>query len=448
MTPPQAETAPPPGRTIGASPAQWVLARSHTAAVVVAVVFAAGGLVLSRVDLALLALPFIVTACWAWDRRPRRAQASVVAVDLAPHHPGAAELEFLLTLSPAAGVDSAAVRLASFGAELPEIVVRADAARPVRLRVPVLHSGPQEVLRVEYRLLGTDAAFLGIPQGPLTVQRVIPAPYTAISNLPMPRRLRGLTGNHDSSRPGDGGDFRDIHPFAPGDRLRRIDWKTTARRGRFAGDLYVRRTAATSDATVLVVLDSGDDVGEQVAEWSRNAPAAKGIGALDLAREAAGSLAAGYVRAGDRVGFQDLASQSRVIAPGGGNRHLWRLLRAIELTQPSGARAHRRRPPVVPAGALIYVLSTFLDEEASRMAELWRAGGHRVIAVDVLPSPRFTRATRAERIAHRIVMMVRSDRIRSLEAQGVEILRWQEDGPADPREARLRALARPVRGGR
>jgi uncharacterized protein (DUF58 family) len=300
---------------------------------------------------------------------------------------------------------------------------------------------------VEHRLFGTEAA-AATAEGPLTVRRVVPVPYTAITNLPLPWRLLGLTGTHDSSRPGDGGDFRDIHPFAPGDRLRRIDWKATARRGRFTGDLYVRRTAATSDATIVVVLDSGDDVGEQVAEWSRNTAAAKGIGSLDLAREAAASLAAGYLRVGDRVGFHDLADHARVIPPGGGTRHLWRLLRTIELTEPAGPRARRRRPPVVPAGALIYVLSTFLDEEASRMAELWRASGHRVIAVDVLPAPRFTRASRAEQIAHRIVMMTRSDRIRSLEAQGVEILRWQDDGPADPREARLRVLCRPVRGAR
>ncbi|TQM02866.1 DUF58 domain-containing protein [Pseudonocardia kunmingensis] len=321
----------------------------------------------------------------------------------------------------------------------------AAGSRPVTLRLPLLHSGQHEVLRVEHRLIGVDGAVLGRPQHPLSVRRIVPVPYTAPAHLPLPRRLRGLTGTHDSSRPGDGGDFRDVHPFAPGDRLRRIDWKATARRGRFAGDLYVRRTAATSDATVVVVLDSGDDLGEQVASWSRSAGATTGTSSLDIAREAAGSLAAGYVRAGDRVGFHDLAGAARMIAAGGGQRHLWRLLRAIELTGPSGVRSRRRRPPVVPADALVYVLSTFLDEEASRMAELWSAAGHRVIAVDVLPTPRFTGASRAERLAHRIVIMNRGDRIRSLQAQGVEVLRWQDDGPADPREARLRALCRPLR---
>lgn len=437
----------PAGRTIGTSHPTWMLAASLSGAVVVAILFAAVGLLLSRVDLALLALPLIVSVAWAWDRRPSRAESSIVAVELAAH-PDDAELGFRLTLAPPDGVENVSLRLATLGGAPQQIVVSADAARELKGRVPVLHSGPQEVLRVEYRLFGVDGSFLSIPQGPLQVQSVLPPPYSAISNLPLPHRPQGLTGAHDSSRPGDGGDFRDIHPFTAGDRLRRIDWKATARRGRFAGDLYVRRTAATADATVLVVLDSRDDVGEQVAEWSSNTAAEKGIGSLDLAREAASSLAAGYVRVGDRVGFQDLASQSRMVAHGGGSRHLQRLLRAIELTQPSGTPSYRRRPPVVTAGALIYVLSTFLDDEAARMAALWRGSGHRVIAVDVLPAPRFSRTTRAERIAHRIVLMERSDRIRSLEAQGVELLRWQEDGESEPREARLRMLSRPMRGRR
>lgn len=422
---------------------RWVPSRSGTAAVVVAVVLAAAGLLLSRVDIALLALPFVLAAAGTRDRRP--GHDGTVTADIAPHARGDAVLEAVLTLTPASGVDGVALRVAAFGGDPQELVLAAG-ARPVTLRLPVLHSGLQEVLRVEYRMLGADAALLGLPQGPSIVHRVVPVPFAAITDLPLPRRLRGLTGTHDSSRPGDGGDFRDVHPFAPGDRMRRIDWKATARRGRFAGDLYVRRTAATSDATVVVVLDSGDDLSEEVAQWSPSAGAAAGISSLDLAREAACSLAAGYVRAGDRVGFQDLAGSARMIAPGGGQRHLWRLLRAIELTRPSGERARRRRPPIVPAGALVYVLSTFLDEEASRMAELWRGGGHRVIAVDVLPAPRFARATGAERLAHRIVMMNRRDRIKTLQAQGVEILRWQDDGPADPREVRLRALSRPARG--
>src|SRR6202000_1954559 len=106
---------------------------------------------------------------------------------------------------------------------------------------------------------------------------------------------RVLTGKQESARLVDGGEFRDIHPFSPGDRLRRIDWKATARRGQSAGDLYVRRTSALADATIPIVMDSRDDVGEQVAEWSRNTAVEKGLSSLDVAREAASSVASAYI---------------------------------------------------------------------------------------------------------------------------------------------------------
>ncbi len=75
--------------------------------------------------------------------------------------------------------------------------------------------------------------------------------------------------------------------------MRRVGWNATARRGRFDGDLYARRPAALADATVLIVLDSRDDVGERVVEWSMSAGVGKCAGTLDIAREAAGSIAAG-----------------------------------------------------------------------------------------------------------------------------------------------------------
>jgi len=398
---------------------------------------------LSRIDLALLALPLVVALAWTWERRPDQTEAATATLTLAEL--GGTEVDFTIAIAAPVGVEAIALRYTLLAGEAREIVVAGPLSGDLVGRVPLLHSGPQELVRAEYRFLGADAGALSLPQEPLVASRVVAPPRAVIGWLPLPRRLQGLTGSHESARAGDGGDFRDIHPFSAGDRLRRIDWKATARRGQNAGDLYVRRTAALADATVLIVLDSRDDVGEQVAEWNRNTPAAKGISALDVAREAASSIAAGYIQAGDRVGFQDLSSRSRMIAHAGGSRHLWRLLRAIEITQPSAVRFRHQRPPIVPPGALVYLLSSLLDDEAVRLALRWRGNGHRVIAVDVLPAARFARTTRYERIAYRIVMMEREDRIRTLQAGGVELLRWPEDGTSLPRQARLKLLSRPVR---
>jgi uncharacterized protein (DUF58 family) len=427
--------------TITAVP-KWTRSPGLTAGGIVAIVLAAAGLLGSRIDLALLAMPLVIALAWTWERHPDRTEAATATLTLAESD--GTGIDFTLAIHAPDTVEAIALRYTVLAGESHEIVVGASAPGELTGRVPLLHSGPQELVRVEYRFLGVDAASLSVPQTPLVASRVVAPRREAIGSLPLPRRLQGLTGSHESARAGDGGDFRDVHPFTAGDRLRRIDWKATARRGQNAGDLYVRRTAALADATVLIVLDSRDDVGEQVAEWSRNTAAVKGISALDVAREAASSIAAGYIQAGDRVGFQDLSSRARMIAHAGGGRHLWRLLRAIEITQPSAVPFRHKRPPIVPPGALVYLLSSLLDDEAIRLALRWRGNGHRVIAVDVLPAAQFARTTRYDRAAHRIVMMERDDRIRTLRAGGVELLRWPQDSGSLPRRARLRLLSRPV----
>ncbi len=423
--------------------AGWTRSPGLTAAAIVAVVLAGAGLLVSRIDVALLAVPIVAAVAFSWEARPSPAEAATATLTLG--EPGAAELDFTFTIEPPAGVEAIVLRYSFLGGEARELVVAGLRPGDLTGRVPLLHSGPQELVRFEYRLLGADATVVSLPQEPLVAGRVVAPERASIGWLPLPPRLQGLTGTHESARAGDGGDFRDVHPFAAGDRLRRIDWKATARRGQNAGDLYVRRTAALADATVLIVLDSRDDIGEQVAEWSRNAAGSKGISSLDIAREAASSIAAGYIQAGDRVGFQDLSSRSRMIPHAGGSRHLWRLLQAIEITQPSSVPFLHQRPPIVPPGALVYLLSSLLDDQPVRLALHWRGSGHRVIAVDVLPPALFARTTRYERAAHRIIMMERDERIRILQTRDIELLRWPDDGTSLPRHVRLRLLSRASR---
>lgn len=432
---------------------RWAASPALTAGVLSALALIGLGVALARPDLVLLGLPLAISAAWAWDRypgrpRPRRARedapADTIGLDVDfPGRPVDGGQPYRIRLRAVPGTEAVRLRLRLLEGRAQDLVVTPAAARSLTGSVAILHSGRQELVRLQYQLIAQDGCGLTIPSEPEAAVRVIPPPYRPIASLPLPHRLIGLTGLHESSRPGDGGEFRDLHPFTPGDRLRRIDWKATARLARNPGDLYVRRTAATSDATVFLVLDSRDDVGENVADWDQNTPAGKGHSSLDLSREAASAIAAGYIAAGDRVGFQDLAYSGRSIATGTGSRHLQRLLRSIERTRPQGAVSARRRVPAVQPGALVYVLSTFLDNQAGDLAIHYRAAGHRVIAVDVLPLPRLGLLSREAVLAFRVVELERENRIAAVERAGVELLRWA--GDAQEREARLRTLARPVR---
>jgi uncharacterized protein (DUF58 family) len=433
-----------PQHQVSATTSQsWARSPGLAAGAATALVVAAIGLIAGRIDVALLSLPLVAAIALSWDRLPGAQQQATVTISLTAS--GRSEVAYRLDVEAPQEAETIVLRYSVLGAEGGELAVAVPLTRELGGLVPLLHSGPQELVRFDYRFLGSDAAAASRPEDPIIGEHVVAPSQTTIHSLPLPRRLQGMTGPHDSARAGDGGEFRDIHPFTAGDRLRRIDWKVTARRGQSAGDLYVRRTNALADATVLIVMDSRDDIGEQVAEWSRNLAVDKGTSSLDIAREAASSLATAYIAAGDRVGFQDLSSRARMIPHAGGGRHLWRLQRAIEITAPSSVPFQHQRPPIVPPGALVYLLSSVLDDQSLNLALTWLGNGHRVIAVDVLPPARFARTNRYQRIAHRMVLMERDDRIRLLRARGVELLRWSDEGSPLPVAARLMLLSRPVR---
>lgn len=104
-----------------------------------------------------------------------------------------------------------------------------------------------------------------------------------------------------------------------------------------------------------------------------------------------------------------------------------------------------RRSPVVPPGSIIFVLSTFFDGAAAQLVTRWRASGHAVVAVDVLPAPEGSRLTREQRIALRTLLAERSDILVELRHAGVEVVRWTE---SDACACGCRARAHPARTAR
>jgi uncharacterized protein (DUF58 family) len=317
----------------------------------------------------------------------------------------------------------------------------------VTARSRIQHSGPMEVLGVTARGLSAYAAWVTESSPRVTVDWNATPRTLRLRRLPVAPRLRGLHGGHEGSRPGQGGDFRDIHPFAPGDELRRVDWRATARAARRQGELLVRRDNTLSDSSVVIAVDTVEDLGTAVASWGTGDPDRSGVTSLDLAREAALSLSAAAIGAGDRVGFHALATGGRSIPTGGGVRQLARLRAAIAATG-QGEESSYRRAPVVPPGSIVFVLSTFVDGAAAQLAARWRASGHAVVAVDVLPEPDTARLTREQRIALRMLLAEREDIIAELRRSGVEVIAWG-DGEVDSalrvaamQQARLRAVRR------
>ncbi len=144
--------------------------------------------------------------------------------------------------------------------------------------------------RVTVRSLGPMglAARQGSHSAPWRV-RVLP-PFTSRKHLPSKlARLRDLDGRTAVLVRGQGTEFDSLREYVPGDDVRSIDWRATAR----AGDVVVRTWRPERDRRVLLVLDTGRTSAGRVGDAPR----------LDAAMDAALLLAALAARAGDRVDF-------------------------------------------------------------------------------------------------------------------------------------------------
>src|SRR5205807_11664 len=137
--------------------------------------------------------------------------------------------------------------------------------------------------------------------------RVLPmsAPYRGTETVP---HSRGVVGLHRSTRAGEGSELIGIRAFAAGDRIRRINWRTSLR----SNELHVNATATDRDAAVQVLLDARFDAGTSGGAGGQSS-------GIDRAVRATAALSAFYLGLGDRVGLVTYAGQPRVLTARAGH---------------------------------------------------------------------------------------------------------------------------------
>jgi uncharacterized protein (DUF58 family) len=445
---------------VRASSRPWRLAGPYSACLWAGLALLALGVLGRRPDIAVVGMPLLLMVAWSWLRRP----SGEPGAELIPGEqvPGSGRLTAEVAVRGSAPPASGALlglRVGAPGHRPVECLVAAD-PRTYEVAMRTVRTGRREVFWLEHRAAGADHLWIIPPEQRQELQVTVLPTTHPLALAPLPFRLAGLTGQHGSRRAGDGGDLHDVAPFSPGDRLRRIDWPVTARLNtggptvRDASSdqrraaptittLYVRRTFATADATVMLVVDSRDEVGPRVATWNdSSALGEREASSLDIARVAAASTARHYLSVGDRVGLEDLGRLRRPVPPAGGRRQLDRLVRRLALAQPAGEPTERKRVPRLPSGALIIVFSTLLDDDPARLATHWRRSGHRVVVVDVLPPLSTAELGARLMTAYRIVSLERRDRIRQLRTADVELVDWPSTTDAIVPRAALTVLAR------
>jgi uncharacterized protein (DUF58 family) len=255
-----------------------------------------------------------------------------------------------------------------------------------------------------------------------------------LRRLPAPLRTQASAGNYVSPLVGDGIEPGEIRPFAPGDRVRHVNWRASLRRDR----LYVTRYQQEKNADVVLMIDTLSQVGTGSATT------------LSASLRAGASLAAAYLARKDRVGLIEYGGLLRWIRPGSGRPHFERLLSMLvqaEVTFTYVAKDLALVPPrVLPPQALVVALSPLLD--ARFMVALRDLAGRGfdliVLAVNPVPIARagLSRSLRVD-TACRLWALERQNQLAELAAGGLRIVEWTPDEPIELALARVSRHRRP-----
>lgn len=424
MRPPSARNLLPPEPVRTATAKRWRPTWTLRRAAVLLVFIMALALVTGTANLAFLALPLAVGTALSWGQRAGRPDVQL-RVEFARMAEQDLPSEVEMTVS---GFERAEVAVLG----LPSGMLQ---GRPRRLVLGPQHDAETVSVRLdtaqwgihEYGeaglqvasgdgLFATDLVHTRVP--PL---RVLPSAQV-LAAPELPARSAGQVGAHRTRRPGDGSELLEVREFRPGDRIRRIDWRVSARRD----ELHVRHTAIDADAELVICVDPRHDLGPVVAEWPMRVHGVEisGTSSLDIAVAAAVTLATTYTRLGDRVGFVDLGVPRRAVHPGSGRRQLMRIRWQLAGMTGGGSMSQRVfDETTLPRGAVTVVLSPFMDDQVTELVARLAGTRRDTVAVDVLPEPELP-SERHERAAARLVLAERADRLSYLARRGALVTRW------------------------
>lgn len=254
----------------------------------------------------------------------------------------------------------------------------------------------------------------GLLVGTATVEVAEVAVFPPAPPQPTPiphSELLDRVGTHLTRHPGRGVEYADIRPYVPGDPMRSVNWRVSARRR----SLHVTERLTDRAADVVVLIDAYPQPrGPATAATERSV-----LGAAQVVQTA--------LRNGDRAGIVTLGGRHpRWVGADIGQRQFFRIVDAVlgagdgfETT--TGTLAPRA---AVPPGALIIAFSTLLDTEFALALTDLRKRGHVVLAVDVLAGPPFEEDP--DPLVARIWTLQRTAMYRDMASVGVDVASWSQ----------------------
>jgi uncharacterized protein (DUF58 family) len=228
-----------------------------------------------------------------------------------------------------------------------------------------------------------------------------------------PVETQVFAGSEVARVKGDGIEYADLRDFVPGDRVRSVNWRASARRQ----TLVVNERHPERNTDVVLFLDSFVDV----RDGDRSV--------LEDAVRAAAVVATRYLERRDRVGLVGFGGILRWLQPGMGLAQRYRL---IETMLETGVRPTYTwadvtliPPRVLPPKALVVALTPLVDPRFVAALEDLRARRFDVAVVEVDPVPLVGPGTKGvEPLAYRLWILHREVLRARLERLGIGIGRW------------------------
>lgn len=274
---------------------------------------------LGRPELAVLAAPFALVSAIGLSlaREPTVRAISTVHAERAVEG-GTVKVELELRAHDA-------IHHAEVALILPKGAKVVDGTNPALVRI-----GGGQSVELEWQIrcshwgaytLGEAALRSRDPLGLFVYEQRVGKPQP-LKVYPSAERLRSLlrpfatqptAGNQVARERGDGIEFADLRSFVHGDRLRRINWRATAR----SGELWVNDLHPERNTDVVIFVDTFVEARREDA------------GTLDLAVRAAATLAARYLAHRDRVGLVVFGGILNWLTPATGIVQRYRIVDAL-----------------------------------------------------------------------------------------------------------------------
>ena len=165
-----------------------------------------------------------------------------------------------------------------------------------------------------------------------------------------------MAGQYKSVFRGAGIEFEEVREYTPGDDVKTIDWKVSARLGR----PFVKRYREEREQIVMLLVDMSASGQFGTTDYLK----------IETAAETASMLAFNAIRNNDKVGlilFTDAVE--KYITPKKGSAHVWRVIKEIFSFEPRsrGTRienAIRFLGQVSPKRCIAFLISDFITAES------------------------------------------------------------------------------------